>query len=189
MNRCIKISRRIITASIGAVFVLYSCKNLSVERYKQDTAQYVAVASGKTYDFEAFYTLKGEIAMQMFSSEMLEYTDPEFPRQIFPKGLHMEIINSKGEKTTVDARKAVVYKKTGLVELIDKVIIVGPDGSSLMTDRLFWDRAHEHLFTDEPIEFKRKDEFIKGIGFDSNMHFTNARVQNVVGVINLKTKQ
>ncbi len=128
--------------------------------------------------------------MRMRSPLMEDYTEMEFPRQIFPKGLFMEIFNPQvGEKTTIRADKAVVYKKTGMVELIDNVVITGADSSQLKTSQLFWDRMHEHIFTDRAIEFRRKDEFIRGTGFDSNMSFTTARVNNVTGIIHIKTKK
>ncbi len=175
---------------MGAVIVLYSCSGNSGQAKELFAVNKQPVPSGQTYDFEAFYTLKGQIAMQMKAESMEDYTDRDFPRQIFPDGLFMEVINNQTrEKTLIEADKAVVYKKTGLVELIGNVSITGSDGSRLKTPQLYWDRIHEHIFTDQAIEFRRKDEFIQGTGFDSNMSFTTARVNNVTGIIRIKTKK
>jgi len=125
--------------------------------------------------------------MLLTAPRMDEYTDTRFPRQVFPAGAYMEIYNDARQKTTVRADKAVVYSRTGITELIGNVVITGADSSQLKTPRLFWDRKNEHIFTDESIEFRRKDEYIKGKGFDSNMSFTTARVNNVEGIIHIKT--
>jgi LPS export ABC transporter protein LptC len=181
---------KMITVSLGTVIVLYSCSGNSSEAKLLYKKKDRPVASGQTRDFEAFYTLKGQVAMRLKAKAMDDYTEPDFPRQIFPGGLFMEIFNHQtGEKTTIQADTAVVYKKTGMVELIGNVVITGDDGSQLKTSQLFWDRMHEHIFTDKEIEFRREDEYIHGTGFDSNMSFTTARVNNVSGIIKIKTKK
>jgi len=177
-----------ITVFTGAVILFLSCENSTDEAKNLFRQKKRPVPTGQTYNFEAYYTLKGKIAMLLQAPLMEDYTGNEFPRQIFPKGAYMEIYNKSREKTTVRADKAVIYNKTGLTELIGNVVITGSDGSTLKTSRLFWDRTHDHLFTDEKIEFQRQDEYIHGKGFDSNMSFTTARVNDVEGIIRIKTK-
>jgi LPS export ABC transporter protein LptC len=179
---------RTITVLAGTVIVLffscqnnYRAKNLFIRTTE-------TVPSGQTENFTAYYTLRGEIAMIMQAPLMEDYGNyPEFARQTFPRGLQISL-NGKNRKDTtrIKSDSAVIYKRTGLVELIGNVKITGPDGSSLLTHRLFWDRMHDHIFTDENIEFRRRDEFIRGKGFDSNINFTNARVNNVTGIFKVK---
>ena len=171
------------------VILFFSCNGKGNEAQSLFKRKKEPVPTGQTFDFEAYYTLKGDIAMRLQSPRMDDYTDREFPRQVFPEGAYMEIYNADKQKTTIRADRAVIYKKTGLTELIGNVVITGHDGSTLKTPRLFWDRTHEHIFTDDEIEFRREDEFIRGTGFDSNMSFTTARVNNVKGIIRIKTEK
>jgi len=171
-----------ITAASVAVILFWACKDTSAEAAKLFYRPHEPLPTGQTIDFKAYYTLKGKVAMQLQAPRMDDYADREFPRQIFPQGVYVEIYNDRRQKTVIRADCAVVYKKNGLTELTGNVIITAPDSSLLKTSRLFWDRMNEHIFTDEPIEFRRKDEYIRGEGFDSNMSFTTARVNNVKGI-------
>jgi len=169
-----------------AVILFLSCRDRGSEAAALFVRKQEPVPTGQTKDFTAYYTLKGDIAMKLTAPLLEEYTDPDFPRQLFPQGLYMEIYNDKKEKTVIRADRAAVYNVNGLTELYGHVVITAPDGSTLKTPRLFWDRLEEHIFTDEPVEFRRRDEYIRGTGFDSNMSFTTARVNNVSGIFQIR---
>ncbi len=137
--------------------------------------------------FTAYYTLKGNIALILKAPHMEDYSNEIFPFQLFPQGVDIIIVNNNDNgKTYIKADSAVVYQQTGLTELLGNVVIRSDKNEQLITPHLFWDRKNEHIFTDDPVEFRRGNEYIKGKGFDSNMHFNNARVNNVTGIFNLK---
>ncbi len=165
----------------------FSCKRNGNARAALPS-EHVPVPYAEIHDFTAHYTLKGHIAMTLEAPELLDYSQYPFARQLFPAGMHMVIYGKGGEKTYIDARRAAVYKPVELVELVGHVRIHNDKHEELVTNRLFWDKTHDHIFTDDSVRFSRNNEYIKGRGFDSNMSFTSARVNNISGIIRINKK-
>ncbi len=165
----------------------FSCKR-SRKTQAALPGKHEPVPYAEIHDFTAHYTLKGQIAMTLQAPELLDYSQYEFARQIFPKGMHIVIHGKDGDKTYIEAKRAAVYKPVELVELIGQVHIYNDRNEELVTDRLFWDKTRDHIFTDDSVRFSRNNEYIKGRGFDSNMSFTSARVNNISGIISINKK-
>ncbi len=166
---------------------LISCQKNGKEAQALFQAKNTAFPGAEIENFTTYYTLKGNIALILKAPLMKDYSNEKFPFQLFPKGVDIVIVNHNDDgKTYIKADKAAIYQQTGITELSGNVIIRNDKNEQLLTPHLFWDKKNEHIFTDEQVEFRRGNEFIKGKGFDSNMQFNNARVNNVEGIFNIK---
>ena len=171
-----------------ASLLLSGCKHAKRDVNQLFIQENAYVPAAEIRHFKAYYTLKGDVALVLKAPVMKDYSNYDFQTQIFPAGVDILIKNRNGNgHTRVQADKAVLYKQTELTELIGNVKITGEKGESLTTGRLFWDKQNEHLFTDSHVRFQRGDEYIEGTGFDSNMRFSNARVNDVEGIFHIKT--
>ncbi len=169
--------------------MLVSCEKKSSAAQELFARRERLLPNATIKNFQAYYTLKGNIALILEAPLMQDYTGNwDFPFQIFPESVYITILQAGSEhsKTFITADSAVVYKQTELTELMGHVNISNEKDESLRTSQLFWDKKHNHIFTDKSVIFKRANEYIKGRGFDSNMHFTNARVNNVEGIVHVK---
>ncbi len=168
--------------------MIVSCQKQNREANRLFTQKKMVLPGATIHDIKAYYTLKGNVSLILEAPVMEDYSgNVDFPYQMFPKNVHITILNSEtNEKTFITADTAVLYKKTELTELIGKVKIRNEKEESLTTSHLFWDKKNDHIFTDKKVIFKRKNEYIRGTGFDSNMKFTNARVNNVEGLVHVK---
>ena len=182
----------IVLLSLGAI-VFFSCHTKKGEATRLFIQRNRPVPNAEIRDFTAYYTLKGRLALRLDSPVLKDYSQYKFAYQWFPEGIKMEIYNRQGDdpnRTIITADTAVMYKSTQLLELTGNVHIRNLKNEELKTEKLFWDRLHGHIFTDEPVSFRRNDEYINGQGFDSNMSFTDARVNDVTGVFRVrKNKQ
>jgi len=168
--------------------VFFSCQNRAKEAKAIFLTRKEPVPNAEIHHFTARYTLKGDLALMLQSPLMKDYSQYDFAYQIFPQGIKITIFNQRNhnDRTVITADTAAGYKATQLFELLGHVKIHNTQNEELQTTHLFWDRLHNHIFTDEPVRFKRNEEYIQGTGFDSNMSFTDARVNNVSGVFQVK---
>ena len=179
----------IVLLSLGAI-VFFSCGPRSGEAQKLFIRRNQPIPNAEIRDFTAYYTLKGQLALRLDSPLLKDFSQYDFAYQWFPRGIKMEIYNRRDRKdrTIITADTAAMYKDTQILELRGNVRIHNLKNEELTTGRLYWDRVNEHIFTDDRVVFRRNEEYIKGTGFDSNMSFTDARVNNVKGIFRVKKK-
>jgi len=182
------ISSQTIAFILMWAIVFFSCQHKQKDVQSIFVTRKEPVPNAEIRDFTAHYTLKGNLALLLKSPLMKDYSQYDFAYQIFPEGIEITIYNrnDQGGKTIITADTAAMYKATQLLELLGNVKIRNTQNEELETTHLFWDRTHEHIFTDDPVRFKRNEEYIHGKGFDSNMSFTDARVNNVTGVFHVR---
>ena len=141
---------------------------------------------GVDYNMNVKYTDSGRVTANLISTKMLDYTNRDFPFNEFVDGVTLHVYDEDNKKSTVEANHAIVYSDTDLIDMRDNVVITTHDNSVLKTDQLYYDKKKNWLFTNVPVEFKTKQDLIKGNGFDSDSKFTNAEVLEVTGIITLE---
>jgi LPS export ABC transporter protein LptC len=143
---------------------------------------------GVDYNLNLKYTDSGRIKANLLSTKALDYTNRDFPFNEFVDGVVLYVFdeNNINKKSTIVADYAIAYKKTGLIDLQNNVVITTHDNQVLKTDQLYCDQEKKWLFTNRPVSFKTEQDLIHGNGFDSNFKFTNAEVLEVTGMITLE---
>src|SRR5690606_31543231 len=117
------------------------------------------------------------------SEKMLDFTNLEFPYREFPDGIEVEFFDENNEKNIVTADYAVIYDETSLIDLQGNVVLIKADSTSLEAEQLYWDQKVGWVFTDKQNTITAANgSRTKGMGFDSNLNFTNFRSRTNVGV-------
>lgn len=131
------------------------------------------------------YTDSGRLKTILQSPKMLNYSNREFAFYEFPEGLKLILFDKEKKESNVYSDYAIMYDKTGIIDLQGNVVIATHDKDTLFADQLFYDQNKEWLFTNQPVTFKMQDQLINGNGFDSNRDFTNAQVLEMTGHVYL----
>jgi len=180
MNLVIRYSINIMV-TVFSVTIIFSCKN----NFKE--VQNIGVlGSGPltiAENINTKYTDSGKLKSNLLSKKMLDFSNREFGFFEFPEGIDFTIYDNKGNKSNVIADYAIIYDDTDLIDLQGNVVLTTYKKDTLFAEQLFYDQTREWMFTNQPVKFRRQDQIINGLGFDSNKDFTNAEVLEITGVI------
>ena len=136
------------------VIVLFSCE--SDLKKVQKLSETSFIPTGEADSINLKYTDSGKIKSILKSPKMLDYSNIQNAFTEFPKGIHLTLMDEKGNKSTVVADYAISYKKTEIIDLQGNVIITSHDGKKLETSQLYFDQKNEWFFTEKL--FKYTDE-------------------------------
>jgi LPS export ABC transporter protein LptC len=122
----------------------------------------------------------GKVAAVIRSGYLRKYAVP--PITIMSESLVVHLYNSEGEKTSViTAREGKVDEGTNDLEAIGNVVVVSNDGTTLRTERLFWDNTKRLVHSPEFVRIKSPREKLQGHGFESDQYLKNYRIFRVTG--------
>jgi LPS export ABC transporter protein LptC len=71
------------------------------------------------------------------------------------------------------------------MEAHEDVVVVNEKGERLNTEKLYWDRNTEQITSDVFVKITTEDQVIQGTGLISNQDFTEYRILNITGIINI----
>ena len=117
-----------------------------------------------------------------------DYQQFSFPFRIFPEGLHLTLIDDQKQHTYIDADYGKLYVVTSMIDLRGHVVIKLPDGSTLETDQLYWDRKNDWVFTDHNFRYTNIEEnsLMYGKGMDFKRDFTYFNAHKTYGTMRIK---
>ncbi len=168
--------------------VLSSCGNSDVEVSNYNSKS-LGVEEIKNADIN--YTLGGKPKAKLLSPLMLRVQDMS-PYVEFPKKLHVDFFNEKGEvESRLDALYGKYFDLESKVFLKDSVKVINILGDTLYCNELWWDRSRtgNEFYTDKPVRIRRKMQIIDGIGMDASQDFKAWHIINPVGIINVPNSQ
>ena len=158
--------------------MLFSCSDsspgtISTRNIKPD-------AVGKQINL--YYTDSGKVRVNLKSPSMLDYGNLSFPLRKFPDGVIVDFFENDSTKNRLEADSAIIYNQNNLVELRYNVKITTSDSTILKTDKLFWDRSIEWLYTEGSYTLELNNGTVnQGVGFDANQNFTNFNSRSNTG--------
>lgn len=140
---------------------------------------------GVAEDINLKRTDSGRVVANLISPKMLDFSNRDFAFNEFPDGVHLDLYDDSSNKSTVDADYAIVYDKTGLIDMQGNVVLASHNKDTLYAEQLFYDQEREWLFTNQPVTFRTGKDVINGNGFDSDINFKQAQVLEIDGIITL----
>lgn len=99
----------------------------------------------------------------------------------FPKTLHVDFFNEKGEvDSRLDARYGKYFEQESKVFLKDSVRVINTLGDTLYCNELWWDRNRtgREFYTDKPVRIRKKMEVTDGTGMEAAQDFKNWVILN-----------
>ena len=166
-----------------AVTMFFSCKNNFDEVQKIGVSENEPI--GVAENLNLIYTDSGRVTANLKSPKMLDFSNRDFAFYEFPNTVHLDLFDEDNKKSTVIADYAIVYDKTGIIDMQGNVVLASNKQDTLYADQLFYDQNREWLFTNQPVTFRTGSDVINGKGFDSDVKFNEAQVLEIDGVITL----
>ncbi len=136
-------------------------------------------------DVEINHYLKGQLEFKLITPE-IEKVDEPVEKNIFPSGIQVFIYNQNLETVaTIFSDFAIQDKYEKLVEVQKNVILKNLNNEQLNTEKLFWDREKETIYTDDFVTISTDNEIIMGYGFVTDQAFSTYTLSNITGTIYL----
>ena len=135
-------------------------KNLAVDPDSLYTARMVAL--------NTLISDSGLIRYRMTAPELLIYERSERNEWVFPRGLILRPYDLKsGSQVFIKADSAIRRPLKEEWELIGHVHVQGPAGQRLKTQRLFWLRSEQRLYSDDTTYFVTNGKELRGSHFNA----------------------
>jgi LPS export ABC transporter protein LptC len=170
---------------VGVLLGIISCENNlnTVTLITSADKTPLAVEDGASL----FYTDSAKTKFHMTAPRIENYGDPD-PHQLFPKGIHIDFYDDSAHVNGhLDADYAKRYENTKLMEADNNVNVLNRKGEKLNTEQLFWDASRHKIYTNKFVRIKTAKQIIYGDGLVSNEDFTQYKITNIRGTIQLDT--
>jgi len=96
--------------------------------------------------------------------------------------VHVDFFNDDGVHTSLlTARRGKVDDVTHDLEVYENVVVVSDGGTTLKTERLFWDNTTGKIHTDAFVDIQSPREHIMGHGMESDQGLKQYRIMRVTG--------
>lgn len=166
-------------ASVAAIVVACGEKESIQKRQTTDL-----VPAGIAQKIEVKYTDSAQIKAILYADKMVDYSNVEYPFNDFPKGVDVVVFDEQKNENYIEADHAVVYSKTGIIDLRGNVKITSHNGTVMTTPQLYYFQKKNWFFTEH--YFKVVDEnqsTFEGIGVDFDNEFKTMNAHQNRGVI------
>jgi len=141
-------------------------------------------------DVEILYSDSAQVKVRITGPRMLQYLDPDNPRQEFPDGVKVQFFGEEGEISGVlTAKYGIRFEREDQVEVQDSVVWKGEGRQQLETEKLVWDSREKKIRSDRFVVITRPNYKIYGHGFEADQDFSNARILAPEGRINFPAAQ
>ena len=112
------------------------------------------------------------------------------PYLVFPKGINIDFYDYSSQVNGhLDADYALRHENSRLMEADNNVSVLNRKGERLNTEQLFWDPNKHKIYTNKFVRIKTAKEIIYGDGLTSNEDFTQYRITNIRGTIQLDSPE
>ncbi|HVA98994.1 MAG TPA: LPS export ABC transporter periplasmic protein LptC [Bacteroidia bacterium] len=169
------------------LLLLSACEN-NISTVKIITSQSnLPLQTGK--NVEIIYTDSAKLKVKLTSPEMNRFPGKS-PYTECPKGVNVIFYSDSGTiNSTLTSDYAIRYENTGKMEAKNDVVLVNKKGDKLNTEDLIWDQQKQIIYTNDFVKITTANEVIYGDGLQSNQSFTQYKILNITGTINLNNNE
>lgn len=136
-------------------------------------------------DVTLYYSSNAHINIKLIAPLLKRYNGKE-PYIIFPKGIAVyfyDSTNTISSQLTADYAINRVYKNQ--MEAKSNVIVKNEKGEKLNTEHLIWDEKKDLIYSNKFVKITKKNEILMGNGFESNSDFSEYKINDLEGIIQL----
>ena len=163
--------------------MFFACENdpEEVEKYNQEKRY--PVQSGK--NVEILYSTKGRIKFKLKAPVLDQYTGEE-PYREMPEGVHIQVYDSSMQLTSeLTANYAIDKEYEEVMEAKEDVVLINNKGEKLNTEHLVWNQQTDEITSDVFVKITTEDQILMGEGLVANPDFTEYKILEPRGVINI----
>ncbi|MEO6883476.1 MAG: LPS export ABC transporter periplasmic protein LptC [Bacteroidia bacterium] len=140
-------------------------------------------------NIEILYTDSAKLKVKLLSPEMNRFQGKN-PYTECPKGVKVTFYNDSGKVASqLTANYAIRYENLGKMEAKNDVVLINQKGEKLNTEHLIWDQQKQLIYTNDFVKITTANEVIFGDGLESNQNFSQYKIKNIKGTINLNDNE
>lgn len=167
--------------------LFFSCENDIVTVNKIKDLSKIPAETG--HDVEVLYSDSGHIKVKLLAPVLNRYSR-EKPYTELPKGLKLYFYDAAmNVENQLTAGYGISYEDNREMVVRNNVSAINEKGEKLNTEELIWKEKEGKIYSDKYVEITTEDEIIYGYGFEANQDFTNYKIKNIKGTINVKEDQ
>jgi len=167
----------------GSLFLLAFLSSSCEERIKPTVLEDVKrkeLPTHESWNTTITFSDSGIIKAVLHVGHLAKYENER--TTVLDGGVKVDFFNIRGEHTSVlTASGGKVDDHTHDFEAIGNVLVVSDSGTTLQTERLFWNNASRSVRTEEFVKIVSPKEEIQGHGFESDENLTNYKIFRVTG--------
>lgn len=144
----------------------------------------------EAFDVRFIFSEKAVIQATLEAPHAIEAKEGEEDVRIFDKGMKLEFFTKEGEpKSSLTSDNGKFKNQFNEAEVWGNVVMFNINGDKLETERLFWNKKTEKIHTNEFVKIRTATEVIYGDSMDANTDFTEYKIYNIRGSIQLKDEE
>lgn len=163
-----------------ALLSLGSCKNdfENIKKFSNITELPYVMAEG----YEVIYSDSTVIKYKIKTPEIIIHNNTKENYTEFPQGVVItQYDNHMNVTSHITSRYAKYFDADDRWEAKNEVVVINPQGDTLKTDYLVWDRKKGKIFSDQFVKIIQKDRITMGTSFEANQDFTEYTFKNLKG--------
>ncbi|MFO8234881.1 MAG: LPS export ABC transporter periplasmic protein LptC [Bacteroidales bacterium] len=173
----------------GIIVLLVSCQSNDIEKIKILTEE-EKFPDQSLNDADIRYSRNGLMEIRIQAPIIENYRNTEASQIIFPEGMHTEFYDSTlTVESQISANYAVYHEAGQIWEAKNNVVAINNEGDTLNTEYLIWDQDESIIYTDRYVKISTNDGVIHGKGFEANQNFTNWRIKETTGSIQIDNEE
>lgn len=146
-----------------------------------------AVGIERAKNVEILYSDSVVVRVAIHAPTLLRYVARDTPKQVFPDGIDADFYSEQHIQTSkMMAKYAEQFEKERKVHLRDSVQIWNNKKEMLETDELIWDETEQQISSTKYVKITTPTQIIEGVGFKSNLEFTEWEIYQVHGYMEQK---
>ncbi len=125
-------------------------------------------------DVIVIYSDSAKVRLEVAGPFLERYVNKREPKDVFPKGVHVEFFNDQQEIISwLDSKYMERLEKKGLVYVRDSVVLYNTENEKLETSELIWDEVSERIYTDKFVRITQPErgDTSYGYGFETSKNF------------------
>lgn len=136
--------------------------------------------SQESWNSTVVFSDSGETRGVLKAGHLLVFNDEN--KTYLGDSIRVDFYNDEGQHTSyLTADSGIVDNNTNNLEAIGNVYVHSDSGTSLWTQKLFWNDHTQKVTSNDYVKIVSKKETIEGVGFESDRDLTNYRIFNVSG--------
>jgi LPS export ABC transporter protein LptC len=168
------------------VFLLFSSCENDISKIAFDI-DYSSLPVESSREVKMILSDSAKIKIILMAPLLDAYDDKENPYFEMKEGIEVDFYDDSMKiYSKVTADYAIRFPNTGMTEAKGNVVVINEKGEQLNTEELSWNEKKQIIYTDEFVKITTENEIMYGTGMEANQQFSQYKIMNIRGTINVK---
>ena len=144
-----------------------------------------SLPSETTIGVTVYYSDSAKVKVKIKAGQIDHYAG-EAGYSELTDGVTVFFYNTDGEvESELTSKKAIHREQDRIMEALEDVIVINRKGEMLNTERLIWMEEEGKIYSDQFVKITTGDEIIYGDSMEANQDFTQWKIMNIKGTIQI----